>query len=87
VAVKLAGMFTAHVHDNWFENNAGESQVELLHDSTNQIGNYVVNSHDNWWNLNGKATGRRTSPAAPATSNLPTRAARAGAASRSRPSP
>jgi hypothetical protein len=54
VAIKLAGLFTANIHDNWFENNSGESQVELLHDATNQIGNYVVDSHNNFWNLNGK---------------------------------
>jgi hypothetical protein len=53
VAVKFAGMSCVHIHDNWFENNAGQSQVELVHDATNQIGNYVVSSHNNWWNLDG----------------------------------
>jgi hypothetical protein len=51
--VKLAGMFTSHIHDNWFEGNQGASQVTLVHDVTNSVGNYSVNSHDNWWNLSG----------------------------------
>jgi hypothetical protein len=54
VAVKMAGMSSVHIHDNWFENNAGASQVELVHDKSDQIGNYVVNSHNNWWSLTGK---------------------------------
>jgi hypothetical protein len=53
VPVKIAGMYSVNIHDNWFEHNAGQSQVELLHDATNTIGNYVVSSHNNWWNLNG----------------------------------
>lgn len=53
VAVKLAGMFTANIHDNWFENNAGEAQVELVNSRDNQVGNYVVTSRANWWHLNG----------------------------------
>lgn len=54
VAVKIAGMYGAHVHHNWFENNSGAAQVELVNDETGLIGNYSVTSEHNWWNLDGR---------------------------------
>jgi hypothetical protein len=58
VAVKIAGMFTASIRGCWFEDNAGESQVELVHDRTDTIGNYTVESSGNFWKLNGTGNKR-----------------------------
>jgi hypothetical protein len=53
-AVRVAGMFTVGILDNWFENNSGASQVELVQDRSNSIGNYTVDSLRNFINLNGE---------------------------------
>jgi hypothetical protein len=52
VAVRVAGMATVRLIDNWLENNTGAAQVELTNDESNQIGNVVV-AEGNWINLNG----------------------------------
>lgn len=54
VAVRCAGMFGGRIAQNWFENNAGESQIEFTDDASKTIGSYAFTVENNFFNLNGQ---------------------------------